>query len=71
MVYDSLDLLLIRIFFFLQIRYVVTDRAAYVLNSWSPLQQNLTHVIICQNKKILLFVRNNVSRYHQIYLKLI
>ncbi|XP_014611908.1 PREDICTED: protein asunder homolog isoform X1 [Polistes canadensis] len=27
------------------IRYVVTDRAAYVLNSWSPLQQNLTHIM--------------------------
>ncbi|XP_066593100.1 integrator complex subunit 13 [Prorops nasuta] len=27
------------------IRFVVTDRAAYVLNSWSPLQQNLNHIM--------------------------
>lgn len=29
-----------------QIRFVVTDRAAYVLNSWSPAQQNLNHASI-------------------------
>lgn len=29
-----------------QIRFVVTDRAAYVLNSWSPLQQNLNHASV-------------------------
>ncbi|XP_014479758.1 PREDICTED: protein asunder homolog isoform X2 [Dinoponera quadriceps] len=27
------------------IRFVVTDRAAYVLNSWSPSQQNLNHIM--------------------------
>ncbi|XP_071645101.1 integrator complex subunit 13 [Temnothorax longispinosus] len=27
------------------IRFVVSDRAAYMLNSWSPLQQNLNHIM--------------------------
>jgi len=38
-----------------QIRFVVTDRAAYVLNSWSPLQQNLNHVSVLTNLYIYYF----------------
>lgn len=39
-----------------QIRFVVTDRAAYVLNSWSPLQQNLNHASV--PSKILYLLSN-------------
>lgn len=42
-----------------QVRFVVSDLAAHILNTWSPTQQNLSHVSLEEKKKKISISVNN------------